>query len=687
MIETINQWSLQWGQFMLFHAIDFTLAFVFVGLIWRLARKRVSAQFGYLLFLLVLAKLMVPGFISVPGILSTVTPSESSVRLFDAGFPWFFGAGPVKEGVTGDELQGQKPAPTTTLKSETTKTTFSIVSVLFIAWIVVVLALFIREIWIDTRLRFLIRNSRSIDRDSFPIDFDRLQQIAGIRRRIRWITGSWVKSPVSFGILHPAIAIPENLSEVCTSTQIRWILLHELAHVKREDSFVLFLQRVAQILFFFHPLVWWTNMTINQLREYACDDVAISGSETSSKDCGEGFLRVVAQANGLAALIPASLGVVNYETMIRSRLMRILDNKRKLHAKFTFGAGVFLLAVTLFVIPFSGRMAAAQVGEWLKVADTGPVDSMRASMVYDLARKKVVLFGGWSYAKGDDLGETWEWDGVQWTKVTTSGPSPRIDSQMMVYDTVREKVVLFGGTSYQGGWTTHNDMWEWDGAEWTRIMTDGPSPRQSPAMVFDSARGKIVLFGGLGASALGDTWEWDGAEWIQVAEEGPSPRAYHAMAYDSIRQRVVMHGGLPGGMYSGQKVLSDMWEWDGHQWTQVDLTGENPGFRAFHGMVFDDARGKTVLFSGVDRITGSGETIALNDSDIWEWDGNVWERISAPGPVSRASPAMIYDPIRREIVLFGGMVSGSQNEGVTANDTWVYSASSSGIPKSLWSLY
>ncbi len=683
-IEWMNQLAEAWASVMWIRVLDSACVFLLIGTLWLIVRKWAPAQFGYYLFLLVLVKLILPAPVSVPGLVHYLFPGEStqeSLVRMNWAFPFPLEGGGAAEANTVTSQESMAPAPSQTGPE------ISLLSIFMLLWGIGAFFFFLYHAIVEWKTCFMMRNTIPLEPNQLPVNVHELQRQAGIKRKVHWVTGYWVKSPVAYGLFHPKIAVPMEMARNYSERQIRWILLHELAHIKRGDTLVFLFQRLLQSLFFFNPLIWWVNALIDRLREYACDDAALVESQAPPKECGEGFLGVVMQNNGLPTFQYATHGLINYKTMIRRRLMRILDDKRRLHAKLKFGAGVFLLAITLFVLPFSGKMAAAQVGEWIKVTDTGPVDSMRASMVYDLAREKVVLFGGWSYAKGDDLGETWEWDGVQWTKVTTSGPSPRIDSQMMVYDTVREKVVLFGGTSYQGGWTTHNDMWEWDGAEWTRIMTDGPSPRQSPAMVFDSARGKIVLFGGLGASALGDTWEWDGAEWIQVAEEGPSPRAYHAMAYDSIRQRVVMYGGLPGGMYSGQKVLSDMWEWDGRQWTQVDLTGENPGFRAFHGMVFDDARGKTVLFSGVDRITGSGETIALNDSDIWEWDGNVWERISTPGPVSRASPAMIYDPIRREIVLFGGMVSGSQNEGVTANDTWVYSASSSGIPKSLWSLY
>ena len=223
--------------------------------------------------------------------------------------------------------------------------------------------------------------------------------------------------------------------------------------------------------------------------------------------------------------------------------MRILDKQRTLYSRLSFSAGIGLLALVLLVVPFSGRLAMAQVGEWKKVSETGPLPLFGHNMVYDEARGNVVLFGGAHTGYPDNpittfpfptFSDTWIWDGTVWTKVATNSPEPRIDFGM-AYDSVREKVVLFGGYNFSSS-TYWASTWEWDGRSWTEVATDGPPPRHSTSMVYDSARGKTVLFGGEALGKfLGDTWEWDGAVWTQVSSEGPSSRSTHAMAYDSIR--------------------------------------------------------------------------------------------------------------------------------------------------------
>jgi hypothetical protein len=134
----------------------------------------------------------------------------------------------------------------------------------------------------------------------------------------------------------------------------------------------------------------------------------------------------------------------------------------------------------------------------------------------------------------------------------------------MAYDEARQRVVVFGG---QHRYDTPNeaDTWQWDGAKWMqRFPTTAPIERAFSAMAYDSARQRVVLFGGYGGNLLrADTWEWDGTTWVQrFPATSPPARGGHAMAYDAARQRVVLFGGNAG------PTLSDTWEWDGTTWSQ-----------------------------------------------------------------------------------------------------------------------
>ncbi|MBZ5638814.1 MAG: thrombospondin type 3 repeat-containing protein [Acidobacteriia bacterium] len=164
----------------------------------------------------------------------------------------------------------------------------------------------------------------------------------------------------------------------------------------------------------------------------------------------------------------------------------------------------------------------------------------------------------------------------------------------MAYDSARRRIVLFGGAGPSGQGLA--DTWEWDGSTWVEVTpSTSPSARYQDAMAYDSTRGRVVIFGGCGQSScpLGDTWEWDGTAWVQnTPATSPPSRLNHVMAYDSARERVVLFGGWDLSAYRG-----DTWEWDGTTWTEK-TPHPSPSARSLPAMAYDSARERVVLFAG-----------------------------------------------------------------------------------------
>jgi hypothetical protein len=123
-----------------------------------------------------------------------------------------------------------------------------------------------------------------------------------------------------------------------------------------------------------------------------------------------------------------------------------------------------------------------------------------------------VQFGGYDL-NGNAVGDTSSWDGKAWHQRATFGPAPRTDFGM-VNDSARKCMVLFGGMkSAQIATLLPNQTWEWDDKRWTERQDIGPSSRGDPGMAYDSARNRVVLFGGSSGST--ETWEY--MEWPPAA--------------------------------------------------------------------------------------------------------------------------------------------------------------------------
>lgn len=266
-----------------------------------------------------------------------------------------------------------------------------------------------------------------------------------------------------------------------------------------------------------------------------------------------------------------------------------------------------------------------------------------------------MLRGAWIIALGGAL------SAYSGASLSASG-SPLRNKPAMAFDEARGRLVLFGGLDENGEFS--GDTWEWDGSLWVRRNVSGPSPRALSSMTYDSNSRKTVLFGGEdGNGAIGDTWLWDGNRWQQVRATGPPPRSAHEVVYDRDRRRVVMFGGATG---IGKPYLNDTWEFDGRNWIRVDAGGPSP--RGFYGMVYDENIHKTVLFAG--RPAGG---------DTWTYDGVRWEDVTSPGPAARNHHAMVYDRRLQKVILFGGgaMV---HDKLVELDDTWEWDGKWTQVP-------
>lgn len=314
----------------------------------------------------------------------------------------------------------------------------------------------------------------------------------------------------------------------------------------------------------------------------------------------------------------------------------------------------------------------AGAGRFRRLSPARPLGRTLASMVYDAARGKLVLYGG--IVGEDALSSLWEWSGDRWSEVPSldpeadGDPTPR-GGAAAAEDPIGQGLVVFGGvtgTSLRGVFL--DDLWRWNGTSWRRIVPtdpegDGaPGPRLLGSLAFDEARGRLVLFGGASGAnvgamvALGDTWEWDGASWRDVTPalpaDSPPARFGGALAFDPGRGRMVLFGGVhqddPAG--GGDFVFDDdLWEWDGTRWSELQPPAPRPP-ASMASFANDRPGGNLLLWSSsTNGIDGS----------LWRWDGfgQSWSAVPLdpawPIPTDDGVGTLAIDGRSNTPVLFG----------------------------------
>ena len=229
------------------------------------------------------------------------------------------------------------------------------------------------------------------------------------------------------------------------------------------------------------------------------------------------------------------------------------------------------------VLLYGGQNRSAQFddtwewrgGGWSRVATSGPGARHMTAGVFDPAHNQLVLFGGYSVERQVMLGDTWVLEGSRWRKISDSGPPGRA-GHVLGFDRGLGKIILMGGADPQGH--HFSDTWSWDGSGWTRLG-DGPAITPNSQLVARPSGGMASFGGWDGTTPSRSLFVWNGTRWnSSESADGPSGRMETSIAFDPTRNRLVLFGGSDA---DGRK-LADLWEYDGHAWSQLSQSPSAP---------------------------------------------------------------------------------------------------------------
>ncbi len=110
----------------------------------------------------------------------------------------------------------------------------------------------------------------------------------GINSKISIIYDDDVKSPAVYGIIRPKILISQRIIHGLSSQKLKFVFLHELAHIKRKDLVLNVVIMLLQVIYWFNPLIVYSLYEFKQDCELACDATAIKALNSKEiRDYGE----------------------------------------------------------------------------------------------------------------------------------------------------------------------------------------------------------------------------------------------------------------------------------------------------------------------------------------------------------------------------------------------------------------
>lgn len=150
-----------------------------------------------------------------------------------------------------------------------------------------------------------------------------------INRSVEIFETTAVTVPMIIGTLQPVILLPVAVVSGLSVRQLEIIIAHELAHLQRYDFALNILQSFVEILFFFHPALWFLSSEIRQEREYCCDETAVSSHEDRIL-----LAKTLASIQENSRPVSLAMAFGKKKLSLLERVQRILGvNEKRSHAK------------------------------------------------------------------------------------------------------------------------------------------------------------------------------------------------------------------------------------------------------------------------------------------------------------------------------------------------------------------
>lgn len=145
-------------------------------------------------------------------------------------------------------------------------------------WLIGVAAMLLRVVCTAVGGARLRRRCKPLEDEHILALVEQLRKSIGITRRIRISISEHVSVPGVIGCVWPTLLLPVSMASGIPADDLRAIVAHELAHVRRYDYLVNFCQMIIEAIFFFNPAVWWISKLVRFEREACCDKVGVAAT-------------------------------------------------------------------------------------------------------------------------------------------------------------------------------------------------------------------------------------------------------------------------------------------------------------------------------------------------------------------------------------------------------------------------
>ncbi len=329
---------------------------LFILMFKMLIGNKLGVRWNYWVWVLLLIRLLIPyapqTSLSMFNILNFSNSANSQIKQLPESFfskttselnktkPEINTSKVSQNGQLQTDIESQDSTNKVAPSNRTTGGETFLFKLLSIIWLLGVLILLTFAIFKTMIFYYKLINQKSDINEEYTQALIRCKEKMGIKTKVSILKTNLVKSPALFGSIKPKLLLPISIGEQVSMEELEFIILHELAHLKRKDISVSYIINALRIVHWFNPILWYSFYRMHEDSELACDALALSYID--SKDCvGYGktiikLLEVYKKSNGIHGME----GIVSNKSQIKRRITMI-----SLFKKTSFKVSVISMAV------------------------------------------------------------------------------------------------------------------------------------------------------------------------------------------------------------------------------------------------------------------------------------------------------------------------------------------------------
>ncbi len=374
-MEALNTQLLQFFDWLLWVSLQGSILIVLIVLAQLILRRRLPIRWHYFIWLLLLIRLAMPWL------------PESRISIFNL-VPKSIQQGRIIGAITESDDVGHlgfysSMQPTDAQETQPEEVSESVfirfVRMLPLLWLVgtVVMAGYVcvRNI----SLWLTVKRERPITDQKILELLENCKMEMGVQTILGVVVSDRIKSPALFGFIRHRLLLAQSMLETYGLEELRYVFIHELAHLRQRDIYLGWLMALLQIVHWFNPLMWIAFHRMRTDRELACDRLAILMMDADeSPKYGRTIVNLLENFSQVRYL-PSVAGILEDTCQIERRIKMIADYKKTSRSRW---AGAILLLVVLACVVLTNAYVAKADLDFSTPTNLGPTVN---SSAWDLA--------------------------------------------------------------------------------------------------------------------------------------------------------------------------------------------------------------------------------------------------------------------------------------------------------------